>query len=132
MQPFIHDGDILQVAPLAGRPARRGDILMVQTGEGRLLVHRVIKTRRRAGPPEYCLQGDACPSADGWFPAAQVLGRVSAVEHNHRSIPLASPAQRFKAWLWVALHPLIPLVGWLPKGLRRFVLLRLFGSLLPQ
>ena len=45
MQPFIHDGDILEVAPLVGEHVRRGDVLLVKATNGKWLAHRVVKTR---------------------------------------------------------------------------------------
>jgi hypothetical protein len=47
MQPFIHAKDILEIAPLTGKQIKYGDVLLVESGEGRLLAHRVVKTNHR-------------------------------------------------------------------------------------
>lgn len=83
MKPFIRDGDILTVAPLAGRLPEVGEVVaFVQPETGRLAIHRVVSRT----PEGWLLRGDNCPESDGLVPAQNLLGRVTAVERGGRRI----------------------------------------------
>lgn len=128
MQPFIVDGDILEVAPLASEQVRSGDVLLVETCDGKWLAHRVVKTGRRGGRSAFLIKGDACPHPDGWFELDAVLGRVLAVEHGSHHIQLTSGSQPWRARTWVAIAPWIPKFSWLPQRLRQNVRRLLIGD----
>jgi hypothetical protein len=121
MHPFIQDSDILEVAPLAGRRIHCGNVLLVDAGEDRLLVHRVVKTGRRNGISIYLIESDICSSPDGWFRLENMLGRVEVVERGSQRIRLTSFAQQWKASVWVAISPLVSKISWLPLQLRQRV-----------
>jgi len=105
MQPFIQNNDILEVAPLAETRIKLGDVLLVETGEGRLLVHRVVKASRRDGISIYLIKSDACNTPDGWFRLENILGRVEVVERGFQRIKLTSGAQLWRARVWVLISP---------------------------
>jgi hypothetical protein len=130
MRPFLCSGDVLTVAPLGNRPVQVGEIVLAQIAEGRLLAHRVVGVRRRAGMAQVRIQGDACAYADGWFDLKGILGRVVAVEHNGRKIQFDSAGQRLTAWLWVSLRPLAARLAWVPQAWRRRARQQLFGRLI--
>ena len=121
MQPFIQNYDILEVAPLVGKQITRGDVLLVETNEGRLFAHRVVKTGRRNGIPIYLTKGDSCSSPDGWIRRDDILGRVEVIERVNHRIDLTSSSQQLKAGLWVMIAPLVPKLSWLPEWLRQNV-----------
>ena len=121
MQPFIHDGDILEVSPASGQVVHCGDVLLVDIDDGRLLVHRVIKTRQVESQFSYLIQGDNCSSMDGWFQAKDILGRVVQVRRGNREIDLTSLPQRYKARVWVTIKPFAPYFYWLPGSFRQFI-----------
>ena len=129
MQPFIQDGDILHVAPLDGKRIKRGDVLLVEVDEGRLLAHRVVKTGRHNGICTYLIQSDICNSPDGWFELKNVLGYVVIVEHGNQRIKLTSITQQWKARIWVMISPWNQKFYWLPKWFRYHVRYLLFGGM---
>ena len=118
MQPFIQDNDILEVAPLVGKRINYGDVLLVENEEGKLLVHRVVKTRYREGIPIYLIKGDTCTSPDGWFRVENILGRVEFVQRECQRINLISYSQRWKTRIWVAITPWVSKFSWLPEWFR--------------
>ncbi len=120
MFPFIQDGDVLEIAPLASKRIRRGDVLLVESAAGRLLAHRVVKIRQWDGSSQYLIKPDASRAADGWFQAQSILGRVDKVDRRGESIILTSSAQHLRALLWVAINPWVSKLSWLPARLRRF------------
>ncbi|MBN2398998.1 MAG: S26 family signal peptidase [Candidatus Aminicenantes bacterium] len=83
MTPAIRDGDVITVSPLgSGRP-RRGDVLAFRHPlRPQLLVHRVLQARGM----KYFIRGDSCPEADGWLLLENVIGIVTRVERNKKSV----------------------------------------------
>jgi signal peptidase I len=128
MQPFIQSGDILVVAPLAGTRIKCGDVLLVEAGEGRLLVHRVVKTGRRNGISVYLIKSDTCALPDGWFRSENILGRVEVVERGGQQIRLSSGAQQMRARVWVTINPWVAKFSWLPAWFRHLVRNWLLGE----
>jgi ribosomal protein S18 acetylase RimI-like enzyme len=91
MRPFVRDGDVLTIAPLAGRSPEIGEVIaFVQPETGRLAIHRVV-SRTPAG---WILRGDNCSESDGLVPADHLLGRVVAVERNGRNVRFGLGAGR--------------------------------------
>ena len=128
MQPFIQDGDILEVDPFVGEHVRRGDVLLVEATDGRWLAHRVVKTGQHDNKFALLIKGDACPYPDGWFGLDDVLGRVLVVEHGSQRIRLTAGSQQWRARTWVVVAPWIPKLSWLPQRLRQHVQRLLFGG----
>lgn len=80
MRPFLRSGDFLEIQSFSAEHYHLGDVLLFETGGGRLLVHRLVRLRRAAGEGvRFLLQGDAVRHTDGWIGPHQVLGRVMAV-----------------------------------------------------
>jgi hypothetical protein len=128
MQPFIQNGDILEVAPLAGMRIKCGDVLLVEAGEGRLLVHRVVKTGRRNGISIYLIKSDTSALPDGWFRSENILGRVEVVERGGQQIRLSSGAQQMRARVWVTINPWVAKFSWLPEWFRHRIRNWLLGE----
>ena len=81
MHPAIRDGDILTVAPAAGRRPRTGDIVaFVHPETGGVRVHRVVG--RGAG--RYVLKGDNALGADPAVGPEGILGFVVGLERDGR------------------------------------------------
>jgi|WetSurSiteA1Bulk_404760.scaffolds.fasta_scaffold07337_2 signal peptidase I len=118
MQPFIQDGDVLEITQVTGKPIRRGDVLLMEAVEERLLVHRVVKIRHKGVCPEYLIKGDSCTLPDGWFSSENILGRLEIVERGDCRIDLSSNSQRLKTRIWVMVAPWVAHFSWLPVGLR--------------
>ncbi len=132
MQPFIQDGDIIVVAPLAGETLHIGDVLLVETDEGRWLVHRLVRTGKLEGKPVYSTRGDACTSPDGWFQTENLLGRVIILEHGDQHIDITTPPHQRRARLWVIISPWVPSLAWFPVRVRHLIRQWCFGSLIPD
>lgn len=83
MQPFIHNGDVITVAPLRGRPGYGDIVAFVHPPTGKLIVHRVVARRG-----DLCLmRGDAVPEGfDGWVTRADLLGRVARIERGGKIV----------------------------------------------
>jgi hypothetical protein len=121
MQPFIQNNDILEVAPLAGKRIKCGDVLLVEACKGRLLAHRVVKMDRRNGISQYLIKSDAGASPDGWFQLENILGWVEVVERGCQRIKLTSGAQKFRSRVWVMISPWVSKFSWLPDRFRQGV-----------
>jgi signal peptidase I len=121
MQPFIRNNDILEVASLDSRRIKCGDVLLVETGEGRLLVHRVAKIDHRDGISNYLITGDNSSAPDGWYRSENILGRLEVVERGTRRIKLTSFPQQWRARFWVTVAPLLLKFSWLPEWFRKLL-----------
>jgi hypothetical protein len=82
MHPFIRDGDVVTVAPLAGSDPRPGDVAaFVQPGTSGVRVHRIVKV-------EAGLKGDNAPAVDGALARDMILGLVVRLERGGRARPV--------------------------------------------
>jgi len=85
MHPFIRDGDVVTVVPLAGPDPRPGDVAaFVQPGTGGVRVHRIVKVE--AGL--YFLKGDNARDVDGALARDMILGLVVRLERGGRARPV--------------------------------------------
>jgi hypothetical protein len=113
MEPFILDGDLLVVHPLASR-VRRGDVLLYQSSGGKVLAHRVV--RRARDGARLLARGDAVRwQNEDWIDVGSVLGRVVSLERDGRVIETASRGRRwaglaygFMADLWHRVRRIAP------------------------
>jgi hypothetical protein len=79
MHPFIQNGDVVTVEPLADGGPRTGDIVVfVHPGTGGVRAHRIVKT----GGGRYLLKGDNALGNDGALARDALLGIV--VRHERR------------------------------------------------
>jgi phage repressor protein C with HTH and peptisase S24 domain len=93
MYPFIRDGDVVTVAPLAGQGPKPGDVAaFVQPGTRGVRVHRIVKVQGG----RYFLKGDNALDADGALARDTILGLVVRVERGGR-VRSAGPAFRTAA-----------------------------------
>jgi hypothetical protein len=88
MYPTIRDGETITVAPLGGSPILTGDLLLYRSGRS-AVAHRVVRVASvSGGPTTLLLRGDAADSCDRPIDPGQVLGRLSGVERDGRTMPL--------------------------------------------
>jgi hypothetical protein len=78
MQPAIHPRDILVVAACRLDDLRPRDVVLCAR-DGRLIAHRLIDVRIRAGRRVLVTRGDALWTADAPVDAGDLLGRVVTV-----------------------------------------------------
>jgi signal peptidase len=119
MQPFILNHDVLEVAPVVGKEIKSGDVLLVETNDGRIIAHRVVKLGRDGKNSIYLIRADNSPFPDGWFRNETILGRVELVQRGDLRIGLTSFQQRLKAHIWVTVAPFAVKFSWLPVWLRK-------------
>jgi signal peptidase I len=104
MQPFIRDGDILEVRPPGITALQRGDVVLCRLRGGRLVAHRVVQIMRDSGTA-IVTQGDALACPDASISVEQVLGHVAVVERAGKRIRLDTHRQRLAGLLWMRLFP---------------------------
>ena len=114
MLPFLRDGDLLLVSPVASSEIVVGDVLCYEKSPGRLFLHRVIK---RAGE-QFVTKGDALDFTDMIF-REEVLGKVITVERRGRVRRLDTPWARWRNRAIVFLSPLLPSLLHLAFPVRR-------------
>jgi signal peptidase I len=79
MSPFIKDGDVVTVTPVAGSRPRTGDIVAyLHPATDKAAVHRVV--RKKSG--FYSLKGDNSAETDRALPLERILGIVTRVERD--------------------------------------------------
>jgi hypothetical protein len=118
MTPFIRDGDVITVAPLQQFLPGVGQVVaFVRPDTGSLVVHRVVARRAAA----VLIQGDnGLEYEDGHIPQENLLGRVTRIERNGRSVCIGLGPERYAiAWL-SRIRLLAPLRGLLVSWLRPF------------
>lgn len=91
MSPSLtHLKDKVYISPFNGY-AKKGEILLTQTKEGKCILHRLVKYN---GDSLY-YQGDALNSREGPLPSAYVIGRVTKIQHKGKII---TPGPLYNRW----------------------------------
>ena len=94
MSPFIRDGDMVTITPLSAPTVGLGVTVAYAAGAGSaLVIHRVIARK----PGGYITKGDNAGVADGFIPARDILGFVSAVQRGGRRVSLGLGIERIAA-----------------------------------
>jgi hypothetical protein len=108
MTPFVRDGDVITVAPLAGRSIGPGDVVgFVRPDTGKLVVHRVVGQKGDA----FLIRGDYTGETDGPIEVANILGCVTRVEREGKTVDLGlGPERRLIAVLtrWGFFYHMLP------------------------
>lgn len=94
MLPSLWPGDRLRIRPADPRTLDLGEVVLCAR-EGRLIAHRLVDLRARAGGPLLITRGDRLRHRDSPFGPEALVGRVVAVERPGRA-PAAVPA--FRGW----------------------------------
>jgi hypothetical protein len=92
MAPFIRDGDLITVSPLASRAPDLGDVVAFIHPETKLLcMHRVLSINGDS----FLIQGDNMPgNPDGMIPREAIVGRVTGVERAGSRVRLGLGPER--------------------------------------
>lgn len=102
MLPLIRRGiDPVTIAPLQ-RPVKIGDVVLLTTGDGRYVVHRVWKIKGK----RICTLGDHCVNPDPWITEEAVLGQVVSYSRNKGRHRLDTAPARLWGRIWMLLFPL--------------------------
>lgn len=98
MGPFIPDGAVVRLIPLAPEHLRVGEVVVRRSGaEGRLLCHRLA---RRHGDRAQTW-GDACAEPDDWGEVGEMIGRVEAIQEGERWRPVVVRSPLRMRWRYV-------------------------------
>lgn len=101
MRPLIRQGrDLLVIRTCTGR-LRKYYIPLYQRPSGQYVLHRIV----RVLPDGYVLCGDNCTQLEH-VTDDQILGVLTALERDGRTIPMTAPSMRLYGRLWVGLYPL--------------------------
>ena len=92
MAPFIRDGDVICVSPLASRAPGLGDVAAFIHPETKsLCMHRVLSVHGDC----FLIQGDNMPEkSDGLISREAIVGRVTRVERSGRRVRLGLGPER--------------------------------------
>ena len=92
MLPAVWPGDVLMVEQAKANAVSEGEIVLF-VRDRRLFVHRVVTNSHPAAGPQLVTKGDAMPSPDRPISDAELLGKVSSIVRNGRSI---EPSRRLR------------------------------------
>jgi Peptidase S24-like len=100
MLPSIWPGDILIIEPKTEQEIVAGDIVLVAR-RNRFFIHRLIEKQ----DSRWITRGDALPHNDDPVNPSEVLGRVSLVHKNNRTIVASQRRPLFyRALAWMLCH----------------------------
>ena len=106
MTPIIKDGDIITVSPCLSAGLRSGDIAaFAHPATDRLVVHRIVGIRGGS----FFVKGDNNGDFDGLIPGSHVLGRITRIERDGRSVQLGLGSERSAIALLSRFH-ILPLL----------------------
>lgn len=101
MQPLLYQGQTQVVlVPLSG-PLKRGDLPLYQRPSGQYVLHRVIRVKDGV----YYTRGDNRYGLERVEPD-WMLGVVTQVLRNGKTIPVTAAAYRLYVSIWLASYPL--------------------------
>jgi len=89
MRPLLRVGDGVVVQPVDPLALQPGDVIVVQRG-GEWITHRLVAVDERG----WHTHGDNTRYGDEAASAAQIMGRVIAIERNGQTIDLLQPRWR--------------------------------------
>lgn len=119
MSPFIREGDLLTVSPIAISQLKKiGEVYaFIHPGTHRLVVHRAIKH----GEDGFLFQGDNSSGfPDGHIPCENVLGKVTKIERHGRRVRLGLGFERYIIVLFSRAGWISPILQRLVKFFKRF------------
>ena len=91
MSPFIRNGNIITVSPVHFPDLALGDVAAFKhASNDRLIVHRIVGKRENS----LIVKGDNLPSSDGPIFPDRVLGRITKIERNGKSVRLGLGSER--------------------------------------
>lgn len=79
MRPLLRGGELATVVRVPASSLRLGDLVLWRSGEGQLVLHRIVRISGEGEGGRFWTRGDALAACDESFAADQVLGRVSRV-----------------------------------------------------
>ncbi len=100
MEPFIYDGDVVELESMRSRPSF-GDMILVCHLEDCYVLHRVVKI----DGDEFFLRGDSQRDSEGPFTQRDVLGKAIVSYHRGRVRVFDCGAWRLAILIWMRCAP---------------------------
>lgn len=107
MNPFIRNGDILEIEPIAAEKIKWADVIFYRVDERRLVAHRVVKKVMHNHRPIFITKGDANIGQGEQVHLEQILGRVRTVERNQKKIDLNQGLSKLMYLCYLQSFPLL-------------------------
>jgi signal peptidase I len=109
MHPTLRTGDIVRVEPLVNNEYFRiGDIVVFDSRDGRLVIHRIIEILRTRSQLMIITKGDTKLSRDTPLPANDFPGRVTFIRRQPGLVFMNTPLKRWQAYFIAKLSSLCP------------------------
>ena len=125
MNPFIRDGDILEIEPIAAEKIKWADVIFYRVDERRLVAHRVVKKMMHNDGPIFITKGDAHIGEGEKVYLEQILGRVRTVERKQQKIDLNQGLSKLMYMCYLKSFPLLKRIGgWLLPHIQGFTAYR--------
>jgi signal peptidase I len=106
MTPIIKDGDIITISPCLSAGLRSGDIAaFTHPVTDCLVVHRIVGIQDGS----FFVKGDNNEDLDGLIPGSRILGWITRIERDGRSVQLGLGAERSAIALLSRFH-ILPLL----------------------
>ncbi len=122
MLPFIRTGDTLTVTPVVKYSKLRvGDVIVYQSTDKRLFVHRIVSKKKKNGQIQLYTRGDATFGYKEKIKEEQLLGRVVSIHRKAKHLNLAHPYHRIMALLWITGSPVTSFTLHLAKKVKSLV-----------
>ena len=105
MLPMLRDGDVVDVLQVSPGQLRIGDLLLIETKGGGLLLHRYLTSRVRGGRVWLITKGDASREVDTPISPEQVRGRVVQINREGQIVSLEGRKVRLANYALAKLSP---------------------------
>lgn len=86
MEPTIMADDLLTVEPIENGNIRLGDVVMIVSGQGRSIVHRVVSLHRGVEGELIQTCGDNASVKDDPVEKEQVLGKIVEIRRGNKRV----------------------------------------------
>ena len=97
MLPLLREGkDLMVIEPRPQGPCKRYDAVLYKRPNGKYVMHRILK-RRKDG---YVLCGDNRYMREFGVPDEWIIGILTAVIRDGKTIPVTAPRYRLYVHLW--------------------------------
>lgn len=91
MIPFIRDCDIVTISSLSGNRLSFGKpVAFIRPDTKKLVIHRIVGLNNGS----FIIKGDTANEPDGFIPKENILGCVTKVERNNRTVHLGLGIER--------------------------------------
>ena len=121
MLPFIMDDDVATISPLNNSLLRFGQpVAFINPCSGKLTIHRLVGKKSNA----YIIKGDSVLQIDGFIPRQNILGVITKIERDSRSVRFGLGPERLAIGLCSKLKLFSLCLGlWnlMPFSTRRFI-----------